>query len=1208
MKKALLLSALGIAAACSLNLDAKVARQPFELKPGMWQQQSKAIKPDWHMTKPGSAKKVNKIVTEGDVKITSQNGFSYLDMPDGSNWFVELNYERELHREFEGGYKEYAYTRLKGTVYNDQLKKVGVIDTPIELPEGMGICSSIDLGSLVTQKFFNSDANYEIMFTAYFRPKDGYGALPYTYVVSLRDNAPAEHITTMPGYYISAINTATDKWSEDYYLEFFGSQHKSSDDNMSVTFDIYSKTTYNSNGPVKIASYDVDMRHSPEVTGYEPMPVMMTSRGKDVYITVARYEKPYFADQGGEIDPSKFLLTPDNNYIIDLYKKGSWDKEFTLQSTTAIPCEDAPEGYIGRAYGLGLFGLTRDITFDFTDDNSVAYIIGVSDIDMMFETATSYVIVDKDGKTIKTFGENNMGYLRLSGVEGFPDQYVFVEEDLDVVGGLVYHFVDFPSFETKAVIPCTIIDSSINQGSALLSMSMDRTPAGSSYEYVFSAAAGFVDNDDNTCHEIIYLDTEGQLKRVDVVNAGKMIKLIKPYIAGNAMNPYIFNTDNKREYMVLVQRQESTGSPKSHTELLVVNHEGETLLNYPFDSQSSNILISLLQGSNPSIWIQYADYVSGMQQTEFISLPLNKFKGEGTQASPYLIETAGDFAQIAKNLTSHYRVANDIDFGGERITSITGLFSGSLDGDGHTFRNFIVKDKPIFGNLYSANQVQPCEVKNLTLSNVTVDGAASILSEGNVSSNIKVSNVHIHKATVNDGSSNGFAAFATQTGVNSEFIGCSVNIDFNRPEAEHFGGIVAELNRGGKITACNVTGTVKAGAYVGGIAKATNTTENTISDCHVNLEIEGANTIGGIVADADRGIVVRNIVEGSIAAHTPGTHYSMKDGRIETMNVGGVIGRLKTQPNNMGSASVSKDPIVSENVVALTSISIPADNARLIETTHRVVGRSSVNEDPEYIDEYENPDYDPNDPNSQEWIIVWGDPAAADPCLVNNYVAGDLAAVDSSVTADNKSTEGEKASSLNREFFEGLNYKFDGNEANAPWIFTETLPALYFEQTAGASMAFNPASVLIKTGEKATVVLSLEKVEASAITYKASSETGFAFNPVSTDENGNVTIEIEMLEEGAYTLTATFGSIEATLSITGLSGIADITGDETSLISFDGYSVNAEDCAIAIYNVAGVKVAAGNDTVDASALAKGIYIATATTAQGRTSSIKIAVK
>ncbi|MDE5751763.1 MAG: T9SS type A sorting domain-containing protein, partial [Duncaniella sp.] len=411
-----------------------------------------------------------------------------------------------------------------------------------------------------------------------------------------------------------------------------------------------------------------------------------------------------------------------------------------------------------------------------------------------------------------------------------------------------------------------------------------------------------------------------------------------------------------------------------------------------------------------------------------------------------------------------------------------------------------------------------------------------------------------------------------------------------------------------KITACNVTGTVKAGAYVGGIAKATNTTENTISDCHVNLEIEGANTIGGIVADADRGIVVRNIVEGSIAAHTPGTHYSMKDGRIETMNVGGVIGRLKTQPNNMGSASVSKDPIVSENVVALTSISIPADNARLIETTHRVVGRSSVNEDPEYIDEYENPDYDPNDPNSQEWIIVWGDPASADPCLVNNYVAGDLAAVDSSVTADNKSTEGEKASSLNREFFEGLNYKFDGNEANAPWIFTETLPALYFEQTAGASMAFNPASVSIKTGEKATVVLSLEKVEASAITYKASSETGFAFNPVSTDENGNVTIEIEMLEEGAYTLTATFGSIEATLSITGLSGIADITGDETSLISFDGYSVNAEDCAIAIYNVAGVKVAAGNDTVDASALAKGIYIATATTAQGRTSSIKIAVK
>ena len=81
--------------------------------------------------------------------------------------------------------------------------------------------------------------------------------------------------------------------------------------------------------------------------------------------------------------------------------------------------------------------------------------------------------------------------------------------------------------------------------------------------------------------------------------------------------------------------------------------------------------------------------------------------GTGTEADPYIISTAADFAAMANNCNAdhkgtgeYFKMTNDIDFGGSeasptqlpaigkdgnaQITKIAYGFDGTFDGDGHT--------------------------------------------------------------------------------------------------------------------------------------------------------------------------------------------------------------------------------------------------------------------------------------------------------------------------------------------------------------------------------------------------------------------------------------------------------------------------------------------------------------------------------------------
>lgn len=1166
-----------------------------------WAPKAKGAPAEWQkaITKPAKKTPASRMAAGIDHELPAAESFGYLDMPDGSTWFITTELEKTLVSENEY-YKEYNITGIKATVYDDKYQKVGLIEDSFTLAEGIEKCTEVQFGVTVTKKFFNTDDSYEIMLMANYKPVDQYSIISKTYVYSLRGaDKAAEKVQEIDGYYVAAVNNATDAWSEDYFIEFFSGESYTETE-MIYSFDIYTKASWGSPVASSLKHFDVDMLYVMSDGENETLPVMLNSKGRNLYVTVARYEKTFFEDP---YDYNNNNLSADNHYLIELWAREGYAQDLTLKKTTSIKCETPADGFSMRSYCIGQFSGYEDITFDFTDDGNPAYIVSIADSDYQENSSNFFAVYDLEGNVIHTFGEDNGGFLRLSSIPGKSEQLCFIK--IKPNGDVYYSFVDYPTMEETAQIPATIRD---NEFSMTLSMALDRAPAGGSYNYVFADAHGVTDEAGNTLQPVAWFDSEGRLLRVDKINGGKDVNLIKPYIVGHALNPWLFNTDTRLEYMVLVQRQDYPGSAMAHTELCVINTDGDMLSQYVFPNDDSGISVSLVNlQANPAIWLSRRSFEDGLFHTEFISLPLNRLPGSGTEADPYLLATPGDMGQIKFNLTSHYRLANDIDYKGEPFVSISGQFTGSIDGASHSIKNFTLGDAPMFSALYGKEDAK-VSVTDLTLSGVTVTGSANaILAES--TSNTVLSGVHVYKATVESDSDDEFGTIVAQANSGTEISECSaVKTVINRPKSIEVGGIVAILGNNAHVKASNFEGSIKAESELGGIAGSARTANSTITDCHVNATLEAQNRIGGILAISARGLVSRCIVEGEIIATEPQNVWSDKvGGNKPMMSVGGVIGYLPAAAMSYEDGKPvepSTDPVVKGCVVALDAITIPTDNPVLAETAHRIVGRSRVNNDPEIIDEVYNP-------STYGYEYVWGEPAAPENCLADNYAVDDIAPIHGETAADLTSTEGKSIewnALVDGEIFDNLAYQFNGYAAEQPWVYSDNgLPRLYFEAGVGASMAFNPSEISLNEGETAKVVLELENIEFDALTFDFSDESACTANPVFITDEGNVEIEVSVTKTGVYTVTATNGTISAVLTVTGTSGIGDVTVS-TSALTYDGTTLKAADCAIALYNLSGILVASGNDTLSTVSLPAGVYMATATAADGTRSVLKIAVR
>jgi len=126
--------------------------------------------------------------------------------------------------------------------------------------------------------------------------------------------------------------------------------------------------------------------------------------------------------------------------------------------------------------------------------------------------------------------------------------------------------------------------------------------------------------------------------------------------------------------------------------------------------------------------------------------------GLGTIDSPYIITQPSDFDFLRDNLTSYYKLGNDIDFQGASFAPIgynsTGKqWMGSFDGDGHTISNVYIPmmTQSLRHGFFGLSQ--NATIKNIKFVNITSDynGVGTNFNGGLLSSQFigELSNIHV---------------------------------------------------------------------------------------------------------------------------------------------------------------------------------------------------------------------------------------------------------------------------------------------------------------------------------------------------------------------------------------------------------------------------------------------------------------------------------
>lgn len=296
--------------------------------------------------------------------------------------------------------------------------------------------------------------------------------------------------------------------------------------------------------------------------------------------------------------------------------------------------------------------------------------------------------------------------------------------------------------------------------------------------------------------------------------------------------------------------------------------------------------------------------------------------GTGTEADPYIISTAADFAAMANNCNAdhkgtgeYFKMTNDIDFGGSeanpmqlpaigkdgnaQITKIAYGFDGTFDGDGHTVSGIYHTEN---GNNAEGkyNALFGCIDKNGVVKNI-------VFSENNhITSYNYVGSI----ASLNMGTIENCSNYADITATNfaaGGICGFMVNGNGNVKDCHNYGNVTAmtyasgicggsqsgksittysylieDCTNSGNLSTSNGLGSAGiAGSYSGAIRNCTNNgnvddTQGTakskqytagIVSCASNaVDIEGCTNSGSINGVKNVGGIVGNVMKGDEAA------------------------------------------------------------------------------------------------------------------------------------------------------------------------------------------------------------------------------------------------------------------------------------------------------------------------------------------------------
>lgn len=1086
-----------------------------------------------------------KEATAPSTSIGPTTTWGVINGPDKTEWLYEQKNTIE-------GWSDIKTSEIK--IYDNDYKEVGSLT--ITIPDDKKV-NDVQVFGTVTNKFFDLDAStYELTVFIHEIGAD-YTPIGTIEVYSINDGSL---VASYPGsnalYYSTTENFST-------YQRYVIVNDETKDGTDYLNVGVYAAASYASDKPVLehtfMIPYDnLQYSDGPYLNYY--------NISGEPYFVVSQYEKPYMSGVDDNWNP---VADTDNNYIITVY-----DKNYEQVSQLKLPVE-LQDGALYTFYSFGYFSYYDLCRGDYTGDDQFNFIVTRYDYTVSDDEEYKFdiLVYDESGKLVNTIGSELTTWMQLSDIEGQPRQYALVHLDGDSES---IQMVNVPSCETVVTFPGVL-------NGDLLSTNLDRYPKDGSYQYVIALGNGYDDGKGNTVTKIGWYNTDLSLDHFVNINLGSNGTFAEHYFITGTLNPYLFNTDDQHEYILLGTFANNTGS--NDKILCIANDEGELKYQFAGDSEKGVYNYGYLSGATtdkPKLIVGFENDDSEFT-LDVYDLPFSKFTGgTGSEDDPYMIATPGDLNQVRNSPDSYYALADNLDmskFYGK--FKPIGSFSGGFDGRKNSIDNLEIDGSQSSVGLFG-DAIECKAIKDVTFNNPVIDVQQGCFYAGVVAGmlsgpNANLTNIHVNNATISaddeaDANIGGLVGYMVG---NSSMTSCSVNnIDIYAPEGQSVGGLVGNSGTGAAIKASSASGSITAGSSVGGIIGNAGT-DVTVTNCHAGMELTGKNTIGGIAGSSSRGLISHNYSRGNITA-------TEADRWTGNYSIGGIIGDLKTDWS--GPATL----VATNNLAAIDAVNLPEDAEA--KAVHRVVGRSIADE---------------------EWME--GEEPRTEVGLDGNYAMTEMTINGSTTTSQDATTvEGADVAGneLSDNFFtETLGFAY-GTTAEEPWKTTETsFPILFFENLA-TSITLDITTAEMVENDEMNLTATVEGSSADRVKFTTSNPA--VAQIVAIKANGNTAVAvIRCMAEGTATITASIDGMSATCQIKGTTtGIDEVTATHDTDIHVAGGVVTAAEAVhIDVFSINGNKVAsAGGSRAEVGSLPAGVYVVVATDAAGKRSTVKVVLR
>lgn len=500
-------------------------------------------------------------VTDPADQFTDVRLIDYIEGPDGSVWYYTAEYDVD-RIEWSEWYIQESIKAYSFDIYDSSFNYIGTVKDKVELREGeTGVAHAV-LDPTVTLNFFNGDDSPEIM--VYLATNTEMFVNNYynkVYTIGGEKDAEGNDVPlmTIEGRCVDAFNAAGPGEPENFYLTFVGSESADNEDAADFVEFVKSYyqpiTTYgkdvDGNGPVEIITKKIFLVCVPGDTTDGIYFISKPMNGK-AYIIYSQYEKPYMIDPTGGAENEE--PTPDNSLVNELYViEGNSAR---LLSTTKIPVVqiESDENLMYSFYSIGSVAWKNDI--DMVVNGTIeapAYLVArdVMNAATYEEALSSYEIYGNDGKLIKEIAQDTDGIVVFDNNGEIEPEALFVFAVDDPNAELSNYTFKVAGLYTGN----TIFEIDQLNGGDPISASCNRIKgADGKYKYGFEMTYYDKDSEGNEYARVAWFNEDGSMDRIDRINIGQDLMAAMVNMYSDALNPYLYDTDDAMEYAVLVKR------------------------------------------------------------------------------------------------------------------------------------------------------------------------------------------------------------------------------------------------------------------------------------------------------------------------------------------------------------------------------------------------------------------------------------------------------------------------------------------------------------------------------------------------------------------------------------------------------------------------------------------------------------------------------